>query len=851
MAQPECELDFVYADCDTHANEIAELYSYTESCEFELNKTSFEDLCDEWNVKKTWTSMDSNEKNWFVERLCETVELGKKELRFKGLQALLYLAQGVFNECWSIEEQQSYSKENVFRIYEKGLFPTLIQLLMMEVETSLNSPDARRPPSNKNDSTDLRIILNIIYTIVEVFNSINDQATNEEKKLQEQFKEELTQPISTTNELLALTLFQMTTKFCNGSAPHFPIKKILLLLWKTILITLGGSEELKNLKNYYRSRVGLPPAPDDTLEITRTMRAASPPVAASETFDVQLRKIKLNKRRMISKQESLMADDMMNDMEETGETNGEVEQAAEASESSEVERTEEMNDKNSEEKVDIGYVPASPRPSTPVNKAEEDAEADSEVQSISKGLPWMPKVRHKDIDAFLEQARIKFIGFNIPQNRTTIAGLPEPILEGLRTLQKHLYISLSELQIQREEEIAKYPLTLEELDIKPLSSPAESLYENMLPSLPQYMIALLKILLAAAPTSKAKTESVNIMCEVLPENMPMTVVQSMKFGTDINRHKEIIIKAVSAILILLLKHFKINNIYQFENVSQQLMFANCIPLILKFFNQNIFQYIISRNNIALIDFPACVIGVQPEITAELLEMSVKEQPYPWRNIFSCINMVRILNKLTKWKMSRIMMLVVFKSAPILKRALRVRHAMFQLYVLKLLKMQAKYLGRQWRKSNMKTLSAIYQMVRHRLTDDWAFGNDMETRPWDFQGEEFSLQANISRFHCRRYNTSQSLPGIPSHLPNQQTGNHSINSINGHNSCNNSLNDNYSYAAQMDIFKPVDNNYASVLSKQFQLTEEFKNNYELWLQREVFQFNIDWDLLLEQTNTSNM
>ena len=97
-----------------------------------------------------------------------------------------------------------------------------------------------------------------------------------------------------------------------------------------------------------------------------------------------------------------------------------------------------------------------------------------------------------------------------------------------------------------------------------------------------------------------------------------------------------------------------------------------------------------------------------------------------------------------------MMLVVFKSAPILRRALKLRHAMLQLYILKLLKMQAKYLGRQWRKSNMKTMSAIYQKVRHRITDDWAYGNDLDAKPWDFQAEEFSLQANINKFHQRRY-----------------------------------------------------------------------------------------------------
>ena len=60
------------------------------------------------------------------------------------------------------------------------------------------------------------------------------------------------------------------------------------------------------------------------------------------------------------------------------------------------------------------------------------------------------------------------------------------------------------------------------------------------------------------------------------------------------------------------------------------------------------------------------------------------------------------------------MLVVFKSAPILKRTLKVKHAMLQLYVLKLLKMQTKYLGRQWRKSNMKTMSAIYTKVGYYI-----------------------------------------------------------------------------------------------------------------------------------------
>ena len=55
-------------------------------------------------------------------------------------------------------------------------------------------------------------------------------------------------------------------------------------------------------------------------------------------------------------------------------------------------------------------------------------------------------------------------------------------------------------------------------------------------------------------TSQTEIDTVT---DVLPEEMPMTVMQSMKLGIDVNRHKEIVVKAVSAILLLLLKHFKV------------------------------------------------------------------------------------------------------------------------------------------------------------------------------------------------------------------------------------------------------------------------------------------------------
>nr|CAG4638282.1 EOG090X01YQ [Cyclestheria hislopi] len=623
------------------------------------------------------------------------------------------------------------------------------------------------------DCSDLRVILSVIYICVEVLRSNQDDENEEVKLLAEEFRQELSQPIG--DELLAVKLLGMVMKFCSGSCPHFPMKKVLLLLWKVLLISLGGLKELRELKEKYRKDAGLPPAGEDTIEVTRTMRAASPPASAADLLEAQNQKpgpVARHFRRSLVKQSSL---DESLTMEL--DTNDQAD-----------EELREIEERRAMEASGEIPQPPSPRPSTPAPK---------------KALPWTPKVRQKDVDQFLDATRIKFVGFPLHNDRISLAGLPQPIHEGVRVLKQHMYLSLAEMQIQREDEIAKNPISKGNEEI-PLT-PSEVLYQAMLPALPQYMIALLKILLAAAPTSKAKTDSINIMADVLPEEMPMTVLQSMKLGIDVNRHKEILVKAVAAILLLLLKHLKLNHVYQFEFMSQHLVFANCIPLVLKFFNQNIMAYVGAKNNIAILDFPSCVIGDQPELTAESLEIG-SSQPYCWRNLFSCVNLLRILNKLTKWKHSRIMMLVVFKSAPILKRTLKVKHALLQLYVLKLLKMQTKYLGRQWRKSNMKTMSAIYQKVRHRLNDDWAYGNDLDARPWDFQAEECALRSAVDRFNSRRY-------------------------------------DKMSFGYSDPEYEPTDNWLTSVLSRPVELTEEFKRHYEIWLQQEVFQASIDWDQLL--------
>uniref|UniRef100_H2YJ99 Far11/STRP C-terminal domain-containing protein n=1 Tax=Ciona savignyi TaxID=51511 RepID=H2YJ99_CIOSA len=739
------DLEFVYDDSDIYENEISEQYTYTEEPEFQLNKESFEKLLKSKDYEN-WSSLSNENQRALIMHIIQTLDVSDKSERFEAVRWVLYLVQGVFGECSNIEEQKTKCRTNCFLLYKLGIFNIVQELLMMEINSSPTPPTAVSADKKSNipslpDSLELRSLITILYTMVETLRRDQHSDSDEHVKLRKDFFTELEQGLN-DKEPLIITLFNMVCKFCSHTSFILPMKKVLLLLWKLLLTILGGFKNLHKKMETRRQDMGLPLLQENPIEIVRQMSASAPPTSAADLLDIpQGGKRKgrkpLEEEKVTSIDGEIPSVDGVNGGEESplDKTNGVV---------------------NTDHTPMPSQTPTLTTDATTIAAKLVKLRREQQTPDLSglprvkviSGLPWTPKARKNDVE-FLNQVRQKFIGFTLPGDLTTVAGLPEPTQDSLKILQKHAYTPMSELQVARESEISKCPLTIGKTEVISTEIP-ERLYQAMLPHIPQYMIALLKILLAAAPTAKAKTDSINILSDVLPQGMPSTAVASLKLGIDVNRHREIFVKSISGLILLLLKHFKLNHVYQFEYMSQHLVFANCIPLVLKFFNQNIVAYVTTKNMIPSLEFPACVIGEKTEITAESFDgMDANNIPC-WRNLFSSINLLRILNKLVKWKHSRTMLLVVFKSAPILKRALKVRQAMFQLYVLKLLKVQTKYLGRAWRKSNMKTMSAIYQKVRHRLHDDWAFGNDVDAQPWDFQQEECALRAHVERFNARRY-----------------------------------------------------------------------------------------------------
>eukprot|EP00002_Diphylleia_rotans_P038243 TRINITY_DN867_c0_g2_i1.p1 TRINITY_DN867_c0_g2~~TRINITY_DN867_c0_g2_i1.p1 ORF type:complete len:610 (+),score=99.47 TRINITY_DN867_c0_g2_i1:67-1896(+) len=224
-----------------------------------------------------------------------------------------------------------------------------------------------------------------------------------------------------------------------------------------------------------------------------------------------------------------------------------------------------------------------------------------------------------------------------------VVDVPNPVDERQRVLLQHQLPSYWELKSKELATTLGYDgdqtKAIPRILI-PDPCPVEDLYRAMLPNMSRYIIILLKILLAASPTIKNYDGAIVLDGEMKPTGFEF-------YESDFARHKEIIVHAISAILLLLLKHFRSNHILQFQHIGILLSDSNCILLILKFFNQ---------------DIPAYCLTYSEEDTFLMYDRFDPEaKKCNWRNTFASINFLRILQKLTKHHATRIRVLLQYKG----------------------------------------------------------------------------------------------------------------------------------------------------------------------------------------------
>ncbi|CAN8095320.1 unnamed protein product [Discula destructiva] len=358
-------------------------------------------------------------------------------------------------------------------------------------------------------------------------------------------------------------------------------------------------------------------------------------------------------------------------------------------------------------------------------------------------------------------------------------------------------------------------------DVKRRLDAVERFYAGSIPQLQSVCMCLIKGILAhytvllsqqppAAPFGPAP--GANVRANVVNTNNTAAnqdASEPTPEELDATRTREITAKAVSGIMLLLLKWLKLSHILKFEFLTQLLLDCNYMPLVLKLFlHQDVQQVVENKTDRIENSFfyfcniragasekdtespetesseddtapppikrrrspppvpqadadPDSSLGKEEDgrpIRPEVDELGYPVNPLPKepitdfsrRNFFTLINYLRILQKICKNKGHRNLLMVQYKSSQVLRKNLKVPQNELRLYTLKLFKNQVPYCSRKWRQSNMRVITAVYLHCRPELRDEWLAGCDVDAEMEEALPLEQALRSLTHWFNVRRY-----------------------------------------------------------------------------------------------------
>ncbi|TPX39151.1 hypothetical protein SeMB42_g06437 [Synchytrium endobioticum] len=819
---------FVYADRDDFVREINEFMHHQD---FSFLRQG-QDLFEKDFAPKQWFDSAISQKSTYIQSQLELLELKNPTERAHACRKLLYIAAGVFGELPSDATSQDHVKvikSNNELLLHAGTVSYISQALRV-ISTAMDAasrsgnpglPIADRQVVINLANVEVSVCLSILYFVVEV----------------NMGHERLAMELGEGDIPVAGHLFVLVSQLSDSNRKHYPAKKLLLLLWKVLMASLGDSERLLQLKNTARALEGLPPlslddpfmkaAPADYQQLHTALSNRYPAYVLPDTRimatstaieDLPLTSYPSPSPRPIPWEQPaplqpFISSDPNSNPSYIDEAVSTFKRYAFVSLGS-VQYAREIASRDRKDAMMHAF--ATPNP-------------------VDGAAAWTPSSRVNGHDY---NTTTNFIGSS-----------------SLHAVIKYDSNKTPGGESSRHDQNTD---TLERMD---------RLYKYLLPNLSIHTVMLVRLLYYVnldgklTPDGDAPHGSSTDGQNQASEN---SSGKSTLESADATRHREVVTKAVSGVLLLLLKAAKCRNIFMFEYISQLLLDHNCAILILKmlstwFQNANVNSVgaaflkekveppqlnffcfcrnlddvtdnlgkkneegtTSSTNNIA------DVIDGYDSRTAE----AEKEEDMPeinpgsWRNFFTAINLLRVLQKFSKRKSHRILSLVHWKASAVLKRVVKIGHVGLQLYALKLLKGQIPYSGRKWRSGNMKVITSIYLHLRPSLRDEYLTG-DIEVDADEALLQEQQLRALIASYHRRVYRGI--LNGPPSDSNNIQTKHLSTDS---QDDLDLVLMLHEAGSKSLPCIRATD--LAAYRATSQHLDENFIQNYEVWLQNEVY------------------
>lgn len=559
---------------------------------------------------------------------------------------------------------------------------------------------------------------------------------------------------------LPVYLWGLVADLREKSIKGFPVKKLVLLLWKCMLAITGGNDALPRCEALAREREGLAPAADDALTCP-----ALPSDVHAFRQDLAAKYPTLAPPRLA---DELMPGEMLAGVTAPLPASGHVELPANSAATI-----------AEDERAMVAKAASAP---PPIKMGRQKFQTD---QSRPFLLPLEPKApQHNTVPESIREAEALYrMHMHVPTGLWQMWRTRQALLKDLYGTDDAELAHLTAHMAATSLETQRPPAVGDSADAQRLAW-VERLYRGMLPSMQSAVIVLLKLMLATTTSGGTGSAYMRATADGTPsEQAPAPTLEDL----DIVRHREILNKGISSLLLLCLRWFRANHVLQFEYLAQILLDSNVMLLILKLFGlHEVSQQVRSRceaHNFAL--FTYCALAGRegaPETPQSLLAQSnlrigdvwsectddpprvshapagmPKTTAYSWRNLRTAIDLTRLLYHVCEHKTHRIMLLVQYKSSAILKRSLKVPQPDLELAVLELLKMQIPFCGRKWRQSNMRIITQIYLRCQPSLRDEWPGGFDMEAEIEASLSEEQTLRSLIQFFNRSR---SQFQPPAP-------------------------------------------------------------------------------------------
>ncbi|KAF9076476.1 hypothetical protein BDP27DRAFT_1442530 [Rhodocollybia butyracea] len=827
--------DYNYDDEDTVMNELDELYSYVEMPQVAENLRAWQG-----SFKDEWIKSSIEKRRSHVEYLLEGLEHKDALVRFTNSRRLFYIVQGTFAETGSPEHQLHWIFENCKLVRSANGVSTILEALkiasskhdlLMRVlpYLSLSEADLAQLGISPNDRqdvleevlTEISVYFGMLYHLIEIF------------KGHEDFADEL----MSLDPPLPVYLFGVVSGLRDKSAKGYPIKKVLGLRF---LVTtadafsaasssleiapslLGGIRDHARVKILSRELTGLPTGPD-VEQSTTTIKSSPLDIEAfrQETY--------VKYPTFVPPQPTAAENPVLQPI--PVQVASKLAQAYSPIPIRHHYHTDDDSHSNlpphngpfnNNSSFRPNVQPATPAPSPPPGPKPKKQQYQTDqtrpflfpfsktqgrtARLVPFAVDEADKLYNRHMYVSLELMQMWRTRQDCMAHESGLEHLPrsegelpsstftqsDPAKEDLEATESLPDLALLDAKITEATSALKNAETASEKrkwkerkeDLMRLKR-VEQIYSAVLPVSHGWVLVLLKLLLATVSASTNVPQSTT--SAVFPPGVASPPPQDQPSSPqtldeiDVTRHREITSKAVSAILLTVMKWYKVSHVMKFHHLGQLLLDTNCLLLLLKMFGlQEVSTALVSKadsqeNNFfryCYLNFSKVSHQIRPEdnmniskpprytimksislpngeVHEEEIEMVTD---FSWRNFFATINFAKIMQKLSKNRSHRIWMLVQYKSSAVLKRMLRVQHPMLQLHILKLIKSQVPFCGRKWRQTNMKVITAIYLNCRPDLRDEWLTGTEVDDVT-DASAQEQALRHLVKFYNTKRYGPS--------------------------------------------------------------------------------------------------